>query len=166
MPNPLNVEVAAALNQQVNNELTASHVYRAMSAYFDAQELPGFATWFRAHAAEEVDHATRLHDHLVKRGARVEIHGIPAPAADHGSLEAAVTAALEMETEVTVQINRLFDLAHEHKEYGTQPVLHWFLAEQVNEEDLFRRLLDKVKAVGDNRWHLLTLDAAMKSGGV
>lgn len=29
---------------------------------------------------------------------------------------------------------------------------------QVNEEDLFRRLLDRVKAAEDSRWYLLALD--------
>ena len=136
MPMPLNAQVAEALNQQVNNELKASHVYRAMAAYFDAQELPGFASWFRGHADEEVGHAMRLYDHLVKRDARVELTGIDQPSKDYSSAEA----------------------VHESKEYGTQPVLHWFLEEQVEEEDLFRRLLDQVKATEDSRWHLLMLD--------
>ena len=63
-----------------------------------------------------------------------------------------------MESDVTGQINDLFDIAHGNKEYGAQPLLHWFLEEQVNEEDLFRRLLDQVKATDDSRWHLLVLD--------
>ena len=158
MPVPLNPTVAEALNRQVNNELKASHVYRAMAAYFDAEDLPGFAAWFRAHAGEEIEHATRLSKHLVKRDARVELSGIEQPPMEHNSPEDAIADALEMETEVTGQINELFDLAHGHKEYGTQPLLHWFLEEQVNEEDLFRRLLDQVKATDDSRWHLLVLD--------
>ena len=158
MPMPLNAQVAEALNRQVNNELKASHVYRAMAAYFDAQELPGFASWFRGHADEEVGHAMRLYDHLVKRDARVVLTGIDQPSKDYSSAEAAIAAALDMESEVTGQINALFELVHESKEYGTQPVLHWFLEEQVEEEDLFRRLLDQVKATEDSRWHLLMLD--------
>ena len=158
MPVPLNPRVAEALNRQVNNELKASHVYLAMAAYFDAQELPGFAAWFRAHSGEEIGHAMRIYDYLVKRDARVELTGIDEPQKDHATPEAAIAAALAMETEVTGQINELFDLAHESKEYGTQPLMHWFLEEQVNEEDLFRRLLDQVKAAADNRWHLLVLD--------
>jgi len=158
---PLTPSVAEALNNQVNNELAASHTYRAMAAYFDDQELPGFAAWFRAHSEEEVGHAVRLYDYLVKRDARVEFSGIDQPPTDHASPEAAVAAALAMETEVTTQINALFELAHESKEYGTQPLMHWFLEEQVNEEDLFRRLLDQVKATGDSRWHLLALDGEL-----
>ena len=165
MPVPLNPRVAEALNRQVNNELKASHVYRAVAAYFDAQELPGFAAWFRVHAGEETGHAMRLSDYLVKRDARVELTGIDPPQRDYDNPEAAVSAALAMETEVTKQINELFELVHESKEYGAQPLTHWFLEEQVNEEDLFRRLLDQVKAAADSRWHLLVLDRELADRG-
>ena len=163
MPMPLNADVAAAINAQVNNELAASHVYRAMAAHFDSQELPGFAAWFMAHSAEEVAHAMRLYDYLIKRDARVEFTGIAQPPLDHDSPEAAIAAALDMETEVTGQIHRLFETAQTNKEYGAQPLMHWFLEEQVNEEDLFRRLLDQVRAAGDSRWHLLVLDRELKT---
>ena len=66
-----------------------------------------------------------------------------------------------MEKTVTGQIHALFDLAQSEKEYGTQTMLQWLLEEQIEEEDLFRRVLDQVKAAGDNRWHLLTLDNQM-----
>lgn len=70
-----------------------------------------------------------------------------------------------METAVTSQINALFELAHESKEYGTQPLMHWFLEEQVQEEDLFRRILDQVRAAEDSRWHLLVLDQELSKRG-
>jgi ferritin len=158
MPATLHPDVAAALNRQVNSELNASHVYRAIAAFFDGDSLAGFASWFRAHADEEVGHAMRLYDHLVMRGAPVVLSGIPEPAKSYDSPEAAVAAAVTMEAEVTRQINELFELVHEGKEYGTQPLLHWFLDEQVKEEDLFSRLLDQVQAARDSRWHLLALD--------
>ena len=165
MPAPLNDHVAEAMNRQINNELFASHLYLAMSAYFESQELPGFAAWFRNHSTHEVEHAMRLYTHAVKRDARVKIAGIDEPPLDWASAEEAVAAALAKEQTVTSQINALFELVHENKEYGSQPVLHWFLEEQVQEEDTFRRLLDKVKASGDSRWHLLTLDRELQGTG-
>ena len=103
----------------------------------------------------------RIYSYLVSRNARVVITGIDGPKTDHSSPEAAVAAALETETEVTKRINELFELAHESGEYGTQPLMHWFLEEQVQEEDLFRRLLDQVEAAKDSRWHLLVLDGQL-----
>lgn len=157
----LNSKVAAALNQQINAELTASYNYLSMAAYFDSCELPGFAKWFRLHSQEETEHAMRIYDFIVKRDARVTLDGISAPTTEFDSVEAAIELALKMEKKVTAQIHALFDLAHEEKEYGTQNMLHWFLEEQIEEEDLFRRVLDQVKAAGNDRWHLLTLDDQM-----
>lgn len=165
MPIPLNEKVAEALNQQVNTELQASHFYRAMAAYFDSQELPGFASWFFAHSGEEAEHAMRIYEYLVSRNARVVLTGIEQPKTDHASPEAAIASALEIETDVTRKINELFELAHESGEYGTQPLMHWFLEEQVKEEDLFRRLLDQVEAARDSRWHLLVLDRQLAERG-
>lgn len=163
---PLDKPVADALNRQINSEMQASYVYLSMAAYFDANALSGFSSWFRAHAAEENDHAMRLYDYVVKRGAKVDLQGIGKPADDYASPLAAVEQAVAMESGVTKQIHELFELAHENKEYGTQPIMHWFLDEQNNEEDLFRGLLDQVAAAGDSRWHLLDLDRqlAARSG--
>ena len=156
-----NADVAQALNRQINNELQASYVYLAMAAYFDGEELHGFGAWFRGHANEEVEHAMKLYDFMVKRGARVALSGVAEPKAEHDGPAAALEAALAMEGEVTGQIYALFETAHESKEFGSQPLLHWFLEEQVNEEDLFRGLLDQVRAAADSRWHLLALDAQL-----
>ena len=157
----LNPKVANALNEQINAELQASYVYLSMAAYFDSAELPGFASWFRTHSQEELEHAMRIYDFIVKRDGRVVLDGIPKPSSGFASAEAAIDAALSMEKTVTEKIHHLFDLAHEEKEFGTQNMLHWFLEEQIEEEDLFRRILDQVKAAGDSRWHLLVLDGQL-----
>ncbi|MEM1187637.1 MAG: ferritin [Pseudomonadota bacterium] len=157
--------VADAFNRQINSELKASYAYRAMAAYFDDQQLPGFAKWFIQHAEEEVSHSMRLYDHLVQRGARVTLEAMEQPESEFADPEAAVLAALSMEGEVTAQINELFDLVQESKDFGSQPVLHWFLDEQVSEEDTFSRLLDQVKSAGDSRWHLLALDQQLGGAG-
>jgi bacterioferritin B len=42
--------------------------------------------------------------------------------------------ALEQEKRVTVQINGLFEIARETRDYQSGQFLQWFLAEQVEEE--------------------------------
>ncbi len=163
----LNPKVAEALNKQINNELNASYSYLAMSAYFEAQDLPGFASWFRGHSAEEETHAMRIFDFVAKRGARIELEGIAKPHSDYASPVDVLEQALSQEQTVTGQINALFELAQAEKEYSTQNMLNWFLAEQIEEEDLFTSILDKVKAAGTDRWNLLLLDQelAQRGGG-
>lgn len=154
----LNDKVAHALNRQINNEFHASYTYLAMAAFFESQDLPGFATWFRMHSDEEGEHAMRIFDFLAKRGGRVELDGIAKPKTEYASAVDALEHALENEITVTAQINALFELAHEVKEYSTQTMLDWFLTEQIEEEALFSQILDKAKAANGDRWHLLVLD--------
>lgn len=161
----LNQKVAEALNNQINNELHASYTYLAMSAYFEAQELPGFASWFRGHSAEEETHAMRIFDFVAKRGARIHLDGIAKPQTEYASPVDVLEHALSHEQVVTGQINALFELAQAEKEYSTQNMLNWFLAEQIEEEDLFASILNKAKAAGDDRWNLLLLDQELSQRG-
>jgi ferritin len=154
----LNKKVADALNQQINSELNASYEYLAMAAYFDSVDLPGFATWFRAHSVEETGHAMRIFDFVNQRGGRVELTAIAQPRVSYNSALEVMETALAMEGKVTAQIHALFEIAAAEKEYGTQNMLQWFLEEQVEEEDLFSSTLAQVKAADNNPWHLLVLD--------
>lgn len=154
----LNAKVEEALNQQINSELLASYTYLAMAAYFDGEELPGFATWFKAHSVEETAHAMRIYDFINRRDGRVVLKGIDQPSISYDSAEAVLETAVRMEKQVTQQIHDLFEVSNAEKEYGTQNMLQWFLEEQVGEEDLFRNVLSQVKAAGNDRWNLLILD--------
>ncbi|WP_082029856.1 ferritin [Ruegeria sp. ANG-S4] len=161
----LHQKVAEALNKQINNELHASYTYLAMAAYFEGQDLPGFASWFRGHSAEEGTHAMRIFDFIAKRGGRIELEGINKPQTDYASPVDVLEQSLAQEKTVTGQINALFELAHEVKEYSTQNMLNWFLAEQIEEEDLFSTILDKARAASDDRWNLLLLDKELAQRG-
>ncbi len=154
----LNAKVEDALNQQINSELLASYTYLAMAAYFDHEELPGFASWFKAHSVEETSHAMRIYEFINRRDGQVKLMGIEQPATAYDSPEAVLEKALKMEKQVTQQIHNLFEISNTEKEYGTQNMLQWFLEEQVEEEDLFRHVLTQVKAAGGDRWNLLLLD--------
>lgn len=157
----IHMDVTDLIKDQVNHELGAAYTYLGMSAYFDSQDMPGFAAWFRGHAQEEIGHAMRLYDFLVSCDVPVELAAMAAPATRYDSPRAAIEAGLRHEEMVTDQIKRMFEVAHEAKEYTTQPMLHWFLAEQVEEEDLFRKTLHEVKVAAESPFHLLQLDRQM-----
>lgn len=156
----LNQSVASIINDQINNELDAHYIYLGMAAYFDAEDLSGFARWFRAHSQEEYGHAMRLYDFLVSCDVKVSLRDLKAPSSDFKSPEHVIEAALAHEQQVTDQIKNIFRVAHEAQEYTTQPMLHWFLTEQIEEEELFRTTLNRVKAA-ETRFDLLSLDAEL-----
>lgn len=149
--------VVDVIVDQLHHELDASYRYLGMAAYFDGQDLPGFASWFRAHSQEETDHAMRLYGFLASCGAQIRLKALDAPTVEFESPEAVIAAALEHEQKVTDQIKNIFRVATEAQEYTVHPMLHWFLNEQVEEEDLFSNVLNRVQAAA-SRFDLLTLD--------
>ncbi len=157
----LNEKLASAMNDQVNAELAAAHNYLAISAYFDANDLPGFAQWFRAQSAEETQHAMKFYDFIMRRDADVTVGAIAQPKQDFASPLDAIEAGLKMEQGVSAQIHALFALAREVQDYASQSLLTWFLDEQVEEEDSFRNLLIKTKAAANDPWNLQMLDSEL-----
>ena len=154
----LDTKLAKALNAQVNVELSASHNYLAIAAYFDSQGLGGFAKWFRAQSSEETEHGMRIYDYIQRRDDRVSLEAIAQPKSDFQSPSAAIYAALDMEKDVTQRIHDLYSLSKDVEDYATQSMLNWFIDEQVEEEDSFRTILDKTEAAEGDRWNMLVLD--------
>lgn len=157
-------KIAELLNDQIHHELTASYTYLGMAAYFDADGLEGFAKWFRIHSDEERAHAMRLFDFLSASNVPVTLKPLQAPAVSYQSASHALETALRHEEGVTDQIKSIFAAAMSAGEFTVQPLLHWFLEEQVEEEDLFDTTLERVKAA-TSRFDLLTLDQEMAGRG-
>merc|ERR1712216_987972 len=65
--------MGAALNAQVNVEMSASMNYLAMSNYFarDSVALPGLAAHFRKESNEERAHAEQVMEYQTERGGKV-----------------------------------------------------------------------------------------------
>jgi ferritin len=137
-----------ALNEQINAELYSGYLYMAMSAYFQKEGLPGFATWMHAQAQEEQFHAEKFYNFIHERDGRVVLKTIEAPPADWDSPLSAFQDALAHEQKVTDRINKLMDLAMEQKDHATRGFLQWFVDEQVEEEDSVRQVIDELKLVG------------------
>jgi ferritin len=150
--------VLDALNDQIRMELSSGYVYLSMSAQFESESLEGFARWMRLQAQEELTHAMRLFDYVNRRGGRVTLEGIDAPAAEFGRPLKVFQTALDHEQRVTASIHALFQLAGEHGDLATQRELDWFVTEQVEEEDSAQRAVDLISRAGDNDAALLMLD--------
>lgn len=147
-----------ALNFQLNRELYSGYLYLSMGAFFEAQDLSGFANWMRIQAQEELSHAMKFYDYLVQRGGRVVLTKIEEPPKEWDSPQAAFEHVYEHEQMVTGLINDLVDLAVSLKDHATNNFLQWFVAEQVEEEESSSGVLQKVKMAGDSTSALYMLD--------
>ena len=143
-------ELKNAINEQLNFELESGYIYKGMEAFFAGKGLTGFQRFMKLQAEEEYDHHDRFVNFLNEAGFEVEYEELPKPKHDYASCEEAFQAAYEHEQEVTRRINKLYEIALENKDYSAVPTLHWFIEEQVEEEDTFRGILDAFKFAEGN----------------
>jgi ferritin len=163
---PIRPDLAAALNQQVNMELAASHLYLAMAARFESMNLPGFAHWMRGQSDEERGHARRLFEYLTDRGHEVTLTGVAAPALPDRDVRALVEAVGAHEAKVTASINAIYARAVETADFATQARLDWFVTEQVEEEKQVTDILGRLDLIKAHGGSLLMIDKelAARSG--
>ncbi|MCM3762714.1 ferritin [Alkalihalobacillus oceani] len=154
----LNDKLLTALNDQMNYEFYAAHSYLAMAAYCSDQSLDGFANFFLVQAEEERFHAMKFYNFINVLGERAIIQALPAPNNEFTSILDAFEKSLVQEKEVTKKIYHLSDLAWDAREHATINFLKWFIEEQVEEEDLFDSIIQKLKRIDNDSNAFFMLD--------
>src|SRR5512142_1205654 len=100
-------KVTAALTEHLGAEVSSAYTYLAMSAHLDVIAFKGFARWMRVQFQEEMDHATRMLDYLLRHGCPVSFPPIAAPPARYGSVLEVFERTLENERQVTQRVHGL-----------------------------------------------------------
>jgi ferritin len=147
-----------AVNEQINNELYSSYSYLSMSAYLESQQFRGCASWMKMQSGEEYAHAMRLYTFLIDRQCRVILKPIAEPPVEFESISQVFEKALAQEQTVTQQINGLWELAFNEKQFAALVELEWFIQEQVEEEKTASEIVHKFKLVNHDPAALLDLD--------
>ncbi len=140
-------KIQKSINDQINAEMYSAYLYLAMEAYFQSENLEGFANWMRAQAQEEMVHAMKFYDYVIERGGRVTLDAIEKPDAEWDSPLAAFEAAYKHEQYVTSRINDMVDLAITENDHATRNFLQWYVDEQVEEEASADAIVQKLKMV-------------------
>lgn len=146
------------LNDQLNLEFYSSNLYLQMSAWCDDQNFPSFGKFLRDHAGEERQHMERLFDYVLDCGSLALIGKIAVPESEYKSLLDVFKAAYQHELKITKEINELVDYALTQKDFSTFNFLQWYVAEQHEEEKLFKSIVDKLELVGENKRDLFFMD--------
>ena len=145
----LKTEMIDKLNEQMNLELYSSLLYQQMSAWCSYHSFEGAAAFMRRHAQEEMTHMQRLFDYLTDTGSLPRITPVASPFAEYASLDELFRATYEHEQLITQKINELVHAAMTSQDYGTFNFLQWYVAEQHEEEKLFKSVLDKLSLAGN-----------------
>jgi len=150
--------IQQAINEQIQAEFHSAYIYLAMAARFEHQGLKGFAQWLRVQWEEETQHALKFYDFLLQRGGVVDLKTLGAPEVEFDTPLEAFEQILEHERYITSRINDLYDLAVRERDYPLQTLLHWFIDEQVEEEESARDIIDNLRLIGESGSELFLLD--------
>jgi len=153
----LSEEIEQILNEQVKVEAHSSAIYLAMSSWCDDQGYDFSAAYFAKQADEERTHMLKLFHYINDRGGKAispEITNVPK---DFESFRGVFELALEQEMHVTAQFNNIADKCFKAKDFVTFQFIQWFLAEQIEEEYVARRILEMFDVIGEEgtgRWEI------------
>lgn len=151
-------KIEDALNEQINAEMWSAYLYLSMSLHFEHEGRTGVANWFRVQFQEEQAHALALMDYVNARDGRVVLQPIAGVPEKWDSLKDAFLSTLEHERKVTALINNLYAMAEDERDFATRQKLNTFIAEQVEEEDTVRQILDDLSLVGTDGTGLYQID--------
>ena len=146
------------LNEQINLEFYSSNLYLQMSAWCTWRGYEGCAEFLREHAAEEMQHMDRLLNYVNETGALAKLGTIEAPPTEYDTLRKVFEQTYEHEVFITKKINELAHAAFSVQDYSTFNFLQWYVAEQHEEETLFKGILDKFDLVGTDGQGLYMVD--------
>lgn len=154
----LSKPVFDAMNEQIGHEMYSAYLYLSMSAYFESENLPGFAKWMRIQFEEEQEHALKFFDYIIDRGNKVALAGFPQVDVDFASPVAIFQKSYEHEQKITGLINKIYQLALSEGDVASQIFLQWYISEQVEEEKNAFTMLEMLKKIGPSIGSLYQLD--------
>ena len=151
-------KLLTALNDQFNFELLSGYYYLAMAAYATSENWNGMAHFLNEQAKEEYEHAMKFYEFINDMDGRVLTQAMDAPKNDYNSLLEVFEAALHHEQLVTSRIYNLMDMAKEEKCYATTEFLHWFVEEQLEEENSMKDIIFALEGINEKFHGLYMLD--------
>lgn len=157
----MNQELLTKLNEQIAMEIHSANLYLNMSAYFEDEGLDGMAHWLYVQHLEEMDHAMKIFHHIIERGERAEILEIGKPDREFDSVHDVWAKALEHEKMISNSFDEIMAMAYEYKEFKSFTMIQWFVDEQVEEEDTFGGIKDKLEFADCSNNAIMQLNAEM-----
>ena len=151
------------LNKRLQREVYSAYLYFAIASYFEHIDLSGFAKWAQHQSQEELGHALRLHDHMLKSRELPQLEPIEAPPQHWNSPIEALTAAYEHERSLGEDYEAVVSMVRKTGDFLTEPLILFFLSEQFTDEERVFKLLQRAKMVEGDPAGMLQIDARLES---
>jgi ferritin len=154
----INQRMFGAVNEQIKYELESAYIYLSMAGYFHVENLDGMAHWLHVQVHEETIHAMKFFDHLTSRGASVVLLDVKQLKTTWKNALEPWKDAYAHEKFITEKIHALTKIAREVNDYTAEPLLTWFLNEQIEEEFNTDKISRQVELIGESKEGLFLLD--------
>lgn len=159
----LSKNIENALNDQVALEAFSSFQYLAMASWLDNNGFEGASKFIYAQAEEEKMHMQKLFFYINDAGGFAKAPAVEQPNHKYPSFGDLFSQILAHEGKVSASIHELVNLCLQEKDFTSFNFLQWYVQEQLEEENLFRTIVDKIKMVGENTDGLYMLDKDLGS---
>ena len=162
--NRLSKNLEEALNVRLTNEAHTSQIYLSYAAGANIQGFNGIANFLLRFAQEEENHMSMILDYISKRGAEVPETSIPVQPENPVSISYCFEKVFEHEVEKTKDVFKLLKMSFVEEDWATWKFMQCFLKEQIEEETLAKKLLDKLKMAGGemaSNYALYSLDKVL-----
>ncbi|MCX6235412.1 MAG: ferritin [Bacteroidetes bacterium] len=156
-------KVEKALIEQIKIEEDSSRIYMSMASWCESNGYPGAAHFLYIHSDEERMHMTKLIHFVNDRGGHALLSDLAHPVSKYDSPLDVFQKSLKHEEFVTAQINKLFELATEERDYTTGQFLQWYITEQIEEEKLVHTVLDKMNLAGAEKSGIFLIDKELEA---
>lgn len=162
-PSSLTQETEQLLNQQIAIEAKASAGYLAMASWCDVHGYKNAADFLYAQSTEEREHMLKLVHYINNVGGHALQPEITNIQQSFQSLQAVFEIAFTRETQVTQSIHHLVEHCWNQKDLATFNFLQWYVAEQIEEENIARQILELFDVIGKEGIGLYMIDKEIGS---
>jgi len=98
-----------------------------------------------------------------ERGGHAIIPSLEQPRSKFDSLHDIFNGLLVHEEGVTKEINKVVHACLEEQDYTTHNFMQWYVSEQIEEEALARKIMDKLNMIGSDKGGLYLFDRDLES---
>lgn len=140
----LSEKIIDILNKQIKRELMSSQIYRGMSCWLDNEGWVDAPKYFFTSAQEELVHMDKVYQYLFDRNVLAKVPVTEEVKQEFENIREVIESSLEHEINVTKNWEEISEIAKDEEDSTTYEFAQWFLKEQVEEENKWRDILDKM----------------------
>lgn len=148
-------------NYRIQQEEYSARIYKAMSMWLNNKGYFGAASLWAKYSEEELTHAAKFYDYLLKFGIQPVVPFLEKPPQEFGGLLEIVKLSYEHEVEVYRQCKELAIAAFEEQDLMLYPLALQFTAEQSEEIEKLQNWLDMFESFGTDPHVLMMIDEKM-----